>query len=412
MDIISASDREILRNRAKIHLEFASDEKNAKILKMWENLQNKKRDTPTVRLLFSNFVDEVITPRLTCEGEKARQIEAQMLSTLVGRELFDDDTPLSKTFDIAFCGHVSPFGANAQITRATGKHEKGFHIDPLFETLEEGMHLLEGGDFSFDEAYLNKKKEVLEDVFGDILPCRFVTPSLGGSITNPLVHLMGMENYYIAMLDEPDELHHVMDMATSVYERYYDYLEEKGLLCPTHDVSPIGQESFAFNNDLPKDKAVKTTDCWGFLESQETTAVSRDTFGEFVFPYQDRLVKRFGLLSYGCCETVEHSFEYFDKWKNLRKLSVSPFNNERNVGEKLRGTDIIYYSKPRAEFVTNRGPIDEDALEENFKMVCESASGCLFEVAQREVGTIFSDIERGKQYVNLLRKYIQKYWKP
>ena len=26
----------------------------------------------------------------------------------------------------------------------------------------------------------------------------------------------------------------------------------------------------------------RTTECWGFLESQETTAVSEDTFGDFV----------------------------------------------------------------------------------------------------------------------------------
>lgn len=100
------------------------------------------------------------------------------------------------------------------------------------------------------------------------------------------------------------------------------------------------------------------------------------------------------------------------KWKNLRKLSVSPFNNEAQIGEYLRGSNVVYYSKPRAEYVTNRGPLDEDAIREYFKGVAEHASGCLFEVAQREVGTIYGDYERGRRYVQLTKETIDRYWKP
>ena len=192
-----------------------------------------------------------------------------------------------------------------------------------------------------------------------------------------------------------------------------DFLEQEKLLLPTHGISPVAQESFAFNSELPTENVTKTTDVWGFLESQETTAVSPETFGEFVFPYQDRLVKRYGLLSYGCCERVDALWEdYLSKWSNLRKLSVSPFNNEEQIGEYLRGSNVVYYSKPRAEFVTNPGPLDEPALREYFKGVCHAARGCLFEMAQREVGTIFGDFERGRRYVQIARECIDESWKP
>ena len=92
MENISVKDREILRELAHKQLEYANSLENEIILKKWEALGNGKRETPTVRLLFSNFRNEVITPRLRCEGEFARQIEATFLSTLVGRELFGDDT--------------------------------------------------------------------------------------------------------------------------------------------------------------------------------------------------------------------------------------------------------------------------------------------------------------------------------
>lgn len=413
MEGIQKKDREVLRNLARRQLEYANSPENEVILKKWDALAKGRRETPTVRLLFSSFTHEVITPRMKCEGEAARSIEFSMLWNLVGRELFDDDTPIGPTYDIRWDTWVSPFGAVPKITRASGKHALGYHIDPVIEDLEEDMEKLRGGSFGVDREATKKRAELADDIFGDILPVRMVQESLPGAITNPLVGLMGMENYYLAMYDCPDKLHEVMDMATTIYENYYDFLEKEKLLLPTHGVSPVAQESFAFNSELPTDKVEKTTQVWGFLEAQEATAVSAETFGEFVFPYQDRLVKRFGLLSYGCCERVDAIWpDYLSKWKNLRKLSVSPFNNEAQIGEYLRGSNVIYYSKPRAEFVTNPGPMDEEALRKYFKGVCEAASGCLFEMAQREVGTIYGDISRGRRYVEIAKECVEQYWKP
>ena len=413
MEKISNKDRKILRELAQKQLEYANSPENGQILKKWKAQEEGKRENPTVRLLFSNFPDEVVYPRLRCEGEKARQIESSLLCTLVGRELFDDDTPISPTFDIAWQAYASPFGIVPQITRASGENAIGFHIDPIINDLTEDIDKLRGGHFGVDREKTKKYIEIVEDTLGDILPVKMVMPSLTGSITNPLVHLMGMEEYYFSMYDCSDELHEVMDMACRVYENFYDFLEKEELLLPTTGISPLAQESFAFTDELPTENVTKTTECWGYLESQETTAVSPDIFGEFVFPYQDRLAKRYGLLSYGCCERVDAIFpDYLSKWSNLRKLSVSPFNDEKQVGEYIKGSRIVFYSKPRAEYVTNPGPLDEDAIREYFKGVAEAASGCLFEVAQREVGTIFGDFNRGKRYVQLARETIDKYWKP
>ncbi len=413
MECVSSKDRGILRSLAKLQLEHANSPRNDIVLQKWRAQAVGRRESPPVRLLFSNFRHEIITPRLQCEGEEARRIEATFLSTIAGRELFDDDTPISPTFDISWSTRVQPFGIAPRITRADGANPQGFHIDPVINDLALEIDKLRGGSFGVDRDATARRRALLEEHFGDILPIRMVMGSLPGAITNPLVHLMGMEAYYIAMFDCPDAVHEAMEMATRVYERYYDFLEEERLLLPTNGLSPLAQESFAFNNELPSDKVTKTTECWGFLESQETTAISADAFGEFVFPYQQRLVDRFGLLSYGCCERVDAIWpEYLSKWHKLRKLSVSPFNDEARVGEYLRGSRIVYYSKPRAEFVTCEGPIKEEPLMAYFKGVCEAASGCIFEIAQREVGTIFGDHERGRKYVEITKRAVESYWRP
>ena len=413
MEQIPMNDREILRNLAKKQLEYANCPKNDEILKKWNALAEGRRETPTVRLLFSYFTLEVVAPRLQCTSDAARRLEWSLLSTLVGRELFDDDTPIDPFFNIGWNTWASPFGISAHTSRIKDQKTSGYHIDPVIEDLEEDFEKLKGGSFGVNREATLQYREWVDSLIGDILPTRMVMHSLSGSITNPLVHLMGMESYYLSMYDCPETLHKVMDMATKVYEDYYDFLEAEGLLLPTCGTSPIAQESYAFNHELPTDHVEKTTQCWGFLESQETTAVSPEVYGEFVYPYQDRLVKRYGLLSYGCCERVDALWtDYLSKWTNLRKLSVSPFNNEPQVGEYLRGSNVIYYSKPRAELVTNRGPMDEDALRTYFRGVCEAASGCLFEIAQREVLTLYGDPERGRRYVEIAKECVEKYWKP
>ena len=412
MEKVSLRDREILRELAQRKLALAHCRRNEEILAMWHAQAKGVRDTPPVRLLFSNFPKEVVTSRLRCEGEAARKLEARLLSSMVGRELFDDDTPISDRLEIPLSAGAYPFGARPDIRRA--KDTIGFHIEPLTDDIEADFKLFEGGSFSADPEGTKRYCAWVDEIIGDLLPTKTVMHSLTGAITNPLVMLISLETYYLSMYDAPEALHRIMDMATNVYERYYDFLEEKKLLLPTNGFSGVAQESFAFTDELPAEGEISSVgQLWGFLESQETTAVSPETYGEFVYPYQDRLVKRYGLLSYGCCERVDAIWEdYLSKWKNLRKLSVSPFNNEPQIGEYLRGSRVVYYSKPRAEYVTNPGPLDEDALRKYFKGVAEAASGCLFEVAQREVGTIFSDFNRGKRYVEIAKETIGKYWKP
>lgn len=412
MESLLRKDREILRELATRKLILSKSVRNDEILEMWKKQAKGVRDTPTVRLLFSNFRGEVITNRLRCEGTEARKLEAMLLSSMVGRELFDDDTPVSDRLEVNVFSRVQPFGTAIKASKSNSS--MGYHIEPITDDIEADIDMFRGGSFSVDLEGTKKYCEWADGIIGDILPTRIVQNAHVGAITNNLVRLIGMETYYMSMYDSPDALHEIMDMATAVYERYYDHLEKNGILLPTNNYSAVAQESFGFTDELPEEGHISSiSQQWGFLESQETTAVSPDMYGEFVYPYYDRFVKRFGLLSYGCCERVDNLFEdYLSKWQNLRKLSVSPFNDERKVGDYLRGSRIVYYSKPRAEYVTNPGPLDEDALRRYFKGVCEAASGCLFEIAQREVGTIFGDYERGKRYVQIARECVTEYWKP
>ncbi len=196
METIQPKDREILRELARKQRDYAHSPENDVIMKKWLALGAGRRETPTVRLLFSNFPHEVITPRMRCEGQAAREIEATLLGRLVGRELFDDDTPIAPTYDISWDTYANPFGIESHITRPNMENPQGYHIDPVIEDLETEMDKLKGGSFGVDRAKTQARFALVGELLGDILPPRMVMGSINaGNMTNHLVMLMGMEAF-------------------------------------------------------------------------------------------------------------------------------------------------------------------------------------------------------------------------
>jgi hypothetical protein len=135
-------------------------------------------------------------------------------------------------------------------------------------------------------------------------------------------------------------------------------------------------------------------------------------------PVSDHKI-RVGIIGYGVCG-FGAAFHFQDH-PNVTVTAVADMAEDKCAAlakacrcEKMyaSGEELVYYSKPRAEFVTCDGPLNDAAITTYFKGVCEAASGCLFEIAQREVGTIFGDFERGRRYVRLAKEAVDRYWRP
>ena len=155
MEQITAKDRAVLRRLAERKAGYAQDEKNKAILKKWYAQAECRREMPTVRLLFSNLRGEIILPQMQCTGEIARRIEETLIHSMVGRDLFDDDTPTSPTFDMYWDTWVEPFGLLGK--REENLESKGYHIEPVIEDLESDFEMLKGGSFGGKGITPNKE---------------------------------------------------------------------------------------------------------------------------------------------------------------------------------------------------------------------------------------------------------------
>lgn len=179
-----------------------------------------------------------------------------------------------------------------------------------------------------------------------------------------LIHIMSMENMMYALYDYPELFKEMMNRIAGDTLEYFDYLENNHLILPTVAGENLGQGTWCFNHTLPDEahtRPLKTTDVWGFMDSQET-------------------------------------------------VCLSPWCNEEIMSEKLRGTNIIYHRKPSPNFLGVGTTLDEDAFRQHIRKSLTLARGCKMEITQRDVYTINNDIAKARRYVQIIKQEIVNLW--
>ena len=86
--IISAQDREILREVAKKQLELANKESNKERIKLWYKHNALQGDRPMIHLEMWTFAQEILPQRLKCTGAFAKQVETMLYCNFLNQELF------------------------------------------------------------------------------------------------------------------------------------------------------------------------------------------------------------------------------------------------------------------------------------------------------------------------------------
>jgi len=411
MDIISKADREILRDLAKKQVEMAHTPKMDALWADWrKHGAFEKNSRPMIRIETWTFGDDIIPPMLRCETEAGRQLEWQLISNTINHEHFGDDNLVFDYIPVACHLHFLPFGIKVQ-TEHPNEESLGHQFVSAISDLEQDFHKLKKSTYGIDMESTLKRINYLNEIYGDILPARLSPYNLYCGLTMDVVHIMKMEDMFTAMYDYPDLFHKMMANLTKDHLEFFDLQEKEGIILPTHEECHLGQGSYSFNNELPtKNTGLKTTDIWGYMDSQETSGVSPDMFAEFFAPYYTQIAARYGLLSYGCCEAVDPIWDVFlSKLKNLRKVSIAPWAKEEFMGEKLRDKNIVYMRKPSPNFLGVGNILDEDAIITDIGTTIKAARGCHLEVIQRDVYKVSGSTQKVRKYIELIRNCCYKH---
>ena len=415
---VSNSEREYLRDLAKRQKELSCLPCMEGRGRMWTLHNDAAGELPLVTVEVRTFIRDLI-PEPVCRDETARMIEMKLLSTICGYEYTHDDRVITDYYAVVPEIEFHPFSIR-QVKHRSDKemvNQVAFVVEPSITDLESQVEGLGESEYCFLKDKFDAESEMAQDLFGDILPLRVQCPPLGYYLSKTVMELIGMEEMLYAFYDYPDELKLLIQKVDRAYHRYFDYLEENGLLQSNNENALVKMGTVGYTSQLPdrealKGKKVLTGQVWGHLNSQETVSISPDTFREFFGDYYIRTASRFGLCTYGCCEPVHRCWDNcLDRMPgNLRKVSISAWCDEAFMGERLRGTSMIFHRKPSAEFLGVGRELQEEKLREYIKTTLTCARGCKVEFSFRDVYTLNGNREKVAKTVEIVRECIDRYW--
>ena len=395
--IISRKDKDILRRLATKVACLSNRPIEEEKRKLWYDHNSLKPVRPLIFCDPENGWNEIITKdQIDCEGELAQRWEMVLRKEIFWGELMLDDKLIEPYFDVGYTYTESSWGLNPIMH---GGNDGGSYVWEAPIKKYSDIDKVHFPIINIDYKATQKTLEVANETLGDLIKVRKTGVwwwSLGMTFT--LALLRGLTNIMMDMIDNPKLIHRLMKILSEGTLKRLDFLEENGLLSLNTD-RYVGSGGFGYTEELPakgfNGSQVRTTDMWGFCESQETVGVSPQMFEEFIFPYQLPILKCFGLNCYGCCEPLDPRWHIIKNIPNLRRVSVSPWANVEKMAENLQ--DKYVYSLKMIPTDIAVPKIDEDVVRKRIRDVLNIAKGCVIEIIMKDNHTI------GKNPNNVIR---------
>ena len=141
----------------------------------------------------------------------------------------------------------------------------------------------------------------------------------------------------------------------------------------------------------PNTCEAKLCDIWGLTHAQEFEGVSPAQHKEFLLDYQMPIMKKYGLTSYGCCETLDRKIDMLIEIPNHRRICLGPMSNVAFSSEQI-GKDYIMSWRPNPALVGMGYTIEKcrTAVQDGIK----GANGGFIEIMLKEMMTMENDPQR------------------
>ena len=413
--------REALRKLASEWMEFANLPVMSERKTLWGSLNAKHAKRPMVLVETCLMTDYVGEDELHGEDPYLRGIEKLMIEyTRHAREI-GDDFVLEPYFLLPWELTRDNFGV--EVPEQTVKDAYGDELSIRWShpvSTPEDSKLLHERTFSVDRETTQNRAQLLNEMFGDILPVRIggVDPVYGAGggyspftglflpdITLNLFRLIGMNNMYLWLYEYPDEYHRLMGMITRDFINMVRYLEEQDLLADNNNNVLTGGR-YGYNEDGTElQRPIKAKDLWLWCTFEETTVISPECFSEFILPYAKLATEIFGKVYYGCCENLDK--RYLDikrEIEHIEGVSVAPFTDVTKLCEMLED-DVILSCKPHPAFIAYINP-DWESAKKNIVDTVNARKNPNLEFILRDVYRTYGNRKVLADWVEMTRALI------
>ena len=422
--MITSNDRTVIRELATKWMEWAADPVMEERKRVWRAVHDLKSKRPVILFetdWIEGFVDEA---EVLCQDPLLRSVERNMRVKLRQAEELGDDIVIEPHYVLGWRMVFSDYGVPVEIHSAARPKESIAYKFSFPIAKPEDIQKLKPRTLGVDRDESLRRKQILEDAIGDILPIKlgnydpfayeFDVGEYGDlgfngnfffGLTWQIYRFIGNEGLLYWVYDAPDAIHQLMTYMLEDRIRLFEFFEKEGLLAPNTDSQMAGPRMYGYASDLrdaDSKEPVTLKNLWGWAESQEAEPLSPAMYKEFVLPYLAKLSERFGLVYYGCCERVDDRLEaIIDAIPNLRSVSVSGWSDFRKTADLL-GRGYVYSRKPIPAHISGPSP-NWDLLEKDMRDTYAAAKDSHIELLFRDVYTINGDRRRLRRWVDMTK---------
>ncbi len=400
-----------IRDLAKETLEYANCDEMNRRRKLWSAHNSLHFTRPPIYIRAIPFDEFLNQKELVCENTYYRALEKNFLLNRYRMKIADDYIiePFLTVRAVLSSAPNGVYGLPAEMGEKAPGECAAFKPSVIKES---DIEKLQVADYKVDEQATANEYDRLYDVVGGILDVEVDRQGLlcgmwNNDISTILGKLRGLEQLMWDIYDRPEWLHRMLSFMQSKILMHMDQTEAaNGFRLINHQ-----NQAMPYAEELKPPQAgkspVKPSELWGYVASQEFTAVGPEAFKEFMFDYQKPILERYGLAAYGCCEDLTRDIPVLKTLKNLRRISVSPYADVRKCAGQIGGEYIISW-RPNPSSAVSYG-LDENFVRKNLRETFDifDANGCKFDITLKDVETVGRDTNRIIRWTQIVREEIE-----
>ena len=414
--IISENDKVILRKLAGKVAAIAVLPVHKEKIGLWSNLNGLKKTRPLVWVNEICWHEMNVNDELTlcCKNSLARLAENQMREQIYQWEHLPADMIVEAVFYAETFINDSGFGINCEedtIVQAQGDISSHGYKPVITE--ESDVEKIKDPVLSLNIEKNEQYLTMLNEAFGDILeikPAGITTQHFAPWDT--LVQWIGVQEAMMDLVMRPEMIHAAMDRLTNASLARLRQWQELNVLSFHIGNYRVGTGGLGCSSELPGNDynpaQVKTHNLWTGAMAQILGSVSPEMHEEFALKYERRWTENFGLVYYGCCETLHDKFEIVKKnMPNVRKLSCSPWTNIEKLCEQVQNDYVVSIKPNPAIFVRETWNLKE--AEDELRSSLEKSRGCHVEVIAKDLSTLREEPQRLWEWTEMAVKTCSEY---
>ena len=416
--LLKDQEKEILRRLAEKIEIYSRDQVNDERAVLWQKLNDLQSERPMVWINEipwheMNYQDELT---LKTEHPWARQHETELRRQIYQWEHLQGDMVLDRFMTCPLAVHSTDFGIleDVDIVKTDSDNEiysRHFKIqikepeDIAKIKMPKVMHNEKATEYTFS---------AMQDLYKGIIPVRksgqthiWFTP------WDYLIRWWGVQEAMLDLVLRPEMVNEAVSRMVDGWMVELDQFAEQNLLSLDCNNTRIGSGGYGYTKELPGNnfdpKHVKPHNMWGCSNAQIFSEVSPVMHWEFAVQHDLRWMERWGLTYYGCCEPLGKKIHLLEKIPNLRKISVSPWNDSRIVTENI-GNRYVSSRKPNPAVLATEVWAPEQA-ETEIREYLDYANDCHVELIMKDVSTVRYDPKRLWEWADIASRLADEYGK-